>query len=111
MRAMIAGALKTAVVLLVLSVVAMVITVALLRLFGSMEAWEQWRANHYAILLTWRLMLYVGLAFAWFKLKARLPEQARMTHSKRLRRVEILVALLVALIEVSRLAFQPGALA
>jgi hypothetical protein len=69
---------------------------------------QQWRTDHYWPLLAWRLMLYTLLAVAWFKLKARLTESERLKSRNRLLKIEILVALLVLLIELSKVLLQPG---
>lgn len=34
---------------------------ALLRLFDSVQQWQQWRADYYWPLLAWRLLLYAAL--------------------------------------------------
>jgi hypothetical protein len=105
----VSGGLKNTAFLLVFSALAVLLTIACLRLFGGMEAWQQWRIDHYGSLLAWRLALYISLAVVWLKLKARLHAGAPHTSRKRLLRIEILVVLLGLLIEVSRLAFEPGA--
>ncbi|MBU4634047.1 hypothetical protein I8747_14710 [Pseudomonas chlororaphis subsp. aurantiaca] len=94
--------------LFLLSTVVILLNAVLSRFFGGVQAWQAWRIDHYWHLLAWRLVLYTGLAIAWFKTKARLPEQEAKVNQKRLLKVEILVVLLVLLIELSKLVLQAG---
>lgn len=107
-RRVIRGTLVTVICLFLLSALAIILNAVLFRFFGGVQAWQEWRIDHYWHLLAWRLALYTGLAITWFKLKTRLPEQDAKQSNKRLRKVEVLVVLLVLLIELSKLAFQPG---
>jgi hypothetical protein len=102
------GTLVGLILLFVLSALAIALNAVLLRFFGGVQQWQEWRIDHYWHLLAWRLTLYTGLTVIWFKLKARLPEQAVKQNRKRLLRVQVLVVLLVLLIELSKLMFQPG---
>jgi hypothetical protein len=92
-------------ILLAVATLAVVLNATLLRMFDNVQ---QWRTDHYWPLLAWRLMLYTLLAVAWFKLKARLTESERLKSRNRLLKIEILVALLVLLIELSKVLLQPG---
>lgn len=107
-RRVVKGTLLTLISLFLLGVLAIILNAVLFRFFGGVQAWQDWRIGHYWHLLAWRLVLYTGLAITWFKLKTRLQEQDAKQSNKRLRKVEVLVVLLVLLIEVSKLAFQPG---
>ena len=93
-----------------LAVFALVIlmSAALLRLFDSVQQWQQWRADYYWSLLAWRLLLYTALTVGWLKLKARLCELQRLNSRGRLLKIEILFVFLVLLIELSKVLFQNG---
>lgn len=95
-------------ILLAVATLAVVLNATLLRMFDNVQQWQEWRTDHYWPLLAWRLMLYTLLAVAWFKLKARLTESERLKSRNRLLKIEILVALLVLLIELSKVLLQPG---
>lgn len=95
-------------ILLAVSVLAVLLNTALLRMFDNIQHWQEWRTDHYWLLLAWRLTLYIALAVAWVKLKARLPEPERLKSRNRLLKVEVLVVLLVLLIELSKVLLKPG---
>lgn len=95
-------------VLLAVITLAIALNAALLRMFDNIQQWQEWRTDHYWLLLAWRLMLYTLLAVAWFKLKARLTESERLKSRNRLLKIEILAALLALLIELSKVLLQLG---
>ena len=93
-----------------LAVFALVMSMSatLLRLFDSVQQWQQWRADYYWPLLAWRLLLYAALTVGWLKIKARLCEPQRLSSRGRLLKIEILFVFLVLLIELSKVLFQNG---
>lgn len=95
-------------VLLAISALAVLLNAALLDMLNDIQQWQQWRADNYWRLLAWRLTLYIALAVAWVKLKARLPEPERLKSRNRLLKIEILVVLLILLIELSKVLLKPG---
>ncbi len=102
------GVLISLAVLVAMTLLVVLLNAVFLRLFDNLQQWQEWRSNHYWHLLAWRLVLYITLAVAWLKLKARLPESERQRLRMRVLRVEILVVLLVLLIELSKVLLQPG---
>lgn len=76
----------------------------LMSMFDSAEQWQAWRVDNYWPLLTWRLMLYIALTVAWLKLKAHLPQSKR----KGLLKIEVMVVLLFAMVEMSKVLYQAG---
>ncbi|AMN76883.1 hypothetical protein [Pseudomonas azotoformans] len=90
------------------SLTLMMLCAAFLVSFASAKQWEVWSSNHYWELLAWRLLLYIALMVAWTKLKARLPEPVRLKNRGRLTRIEILIVLLFALIELSKVLLLHG---
>ncbi|MDN5391550.1 hypothetical protein GHO42_20800 [Pseudomonas sp. FSL R10-0056] len=95
-------------VFLAVFVLAVSMSAALLRLFDSVQQWQQWRADYYWPLLAWRLLLYAVLTVGWLKLKARLCKLQRLYSRGRLLKIEILFVFLVLLIELSKVLFQNG---
>ncbi len=93
------GGVALSVVMLLLSVLLGIIAVNHLSVF---ETWLKWREGNYLPLLLWRLALYGSVAFAWLKLKARLPGTGDSQPSKGAQRVEFLVLLLFVIIEISK---------
>ena len=93
-----------------LAVFALVMSMSatLLRLFDSVQQWQQWQADYYWPLLAWRLLLYAALSVGWLKLKARLCKLQRLNSRGRLLKIEILFVFLVLLIELSKVLFQNG---
>jgi len=94
--------------LVVLGVLAIALSAVMFRLVGGVQGWQAWRTDHYWHLLAWRMTLYVGLAAGWVTLKARFHKQEAEKRDKRLHRVEIMAALLVLLIELSKVAVEQG---
>lgn len=93
-----------------LAVFALVMSMSatLLRLFDSVQQWQQWQADYYWPLLAWRLLFYAALTVGWLKIKARLCEPQRLSSRGRLLKIEILFVFLVLLIELSKVLFQNG---
>lgn len=107
-RGLMVGWVRRAVIaalsMLMFGILAILLQVVLMRVFGSVQGWQAWRADNYWPLLVWRLMIYLAVGVAWYRLKARvLIQESR----GRLTKVEIMAALLVVLIETCRLAFPP----
>jgi len=100
--------IKAMACLLLIIAIAILANAAFFGFFGGVQGWESWRADHSWQLLAWRLTLYAGLVIAWSKLNKRFPEKATELRRKRKRRVEILFALLVMLMEFSKFALRPG---
>lgn len=64
---------------------------------GSLEHWQQWSQDNYAALLFWRVVLYAGLTYCWFRLK---PMQRTAPEDRtRLKVLQAAVVLLVVLVE------------
>ena len=72
-----------------LAVFALVMSMSatLLRLFDSVQQWQQWQADYYWPLLAWRLLLYAALTVGWLKIKARLCEPQRLSSRGRLLKI------------------------
>ena len=94
--------------LVLLGVLAIALNAVMFRLVGGVQGWQAWRTDHYWHLLAWRMTLYVGLVTGWLTLKARFRKQEPEQRDKRLHRVEIMAALLVLLIELSKVAVEQG---
>lgn len=99
---------KTIACLVLLGVLAMALSAVMFRLVGGVQGWQSWRTDNYWHLVAWRMTLYVGLVTGWLTLKARFHKQDAEQSDKRLRRVEIMAALLVLLIELSKIAVEQG---
>ncbi|QIH10362.1 MULTISPECIES: hypothetical protein [unclassified Pseudomonas] len=90
--------------LLAATALVVLLNVVLMSMFDSAEQWQAWRVDNYWPLFTWRLMLYIALTVAWLKLKARLPQSRR----KGLLKIEVMVVLLFAMVEMSKVLYQAG---
>jgi K+-sensing histidine kinase KdpD len=99
---------KTIACLVLLGVLAIALSAVMFRLVGGVQGWQSWRTDNYWHLVAWRMTLYVGLVTGWLTLKARFHKQDAEQSDKRLRRVEIMAALLVLLIELSKIAVEQG---
>lgn len=99
---------KTIACLVLLGVLAIALSAVMFRLVGGVQGWQSWRTDHYWHLVAWRMTLYVGLVTGWLTLKARFHKQDAAQSDKRLRSVEIMAALLVLLIELSKIAVEQG---
>ena len=99
---------KTIACLVLLGVLAIALSAVMFRLVGGVQGWESWRTDHYWHLMAWRMTLYVGVVSGWLTLKARFRKQEPEQRDKRLHRVEIMAALLVVLIELSKIAVEQG---
>ncbi len=95
-------------VLLATTALAALLSAVLMSVFDNAEQWQAWRTDHYWPLFAWRLMLYIALAVAWLKLKARLPQSERTRRRKGLLKIEVMVILLVLMVELSKVLFQAG---
>jgi len=94
-------------ILAVVAVIVLLLGVAVMRIFGSVQLWEDWRLEHYWHLLLWRMLLYSVLVSFWLKVRPHVLSLPTSTP-KRIIRVEILAGLLIALLEVSKAAAQVG---
>lgn len=93
-------------IIILLSILAVLLGMAIMQLFGSVERWQQWRVANYWSLLAWRFCLYTVLVMLWLQLKARRPKLAPGLAHNRLIRVEVMAVLLVLLLELSKAALQ-----
>jgi len=95
-------------VLLANTTVAVLLSSVLMRVFDSAEQWQAWRTDNYWLLLCWRLMLYMAMAYAWLKLKYRLPQSERTKQRRGFFNIEVMVVILVLMVEVSKAVSQAG---
>ena len=95
-------------VLLANTAVAVLLSSVLMRVFDSAEQWQAWRTDNYWLLLCWRLMLYMAMAYAWLKLKYRLPQSERTKQRRGFFNIEVMVVILVLMVEVSKAVSQAG---
>lgn len=95
-------------VLLANTAVAVLLSSVLMRVFDSAEQWQAWRTDNYWLLLCWRLMLYTAMAYAWLKLKYRLPQSERTKQRRGFFKIEVMVVILVLMVEVSKAVSQAG---
>ncbi|WP_324747130.1 hypothetical protein [Pseudomonas veronii] len=95
-------------VLLANTAVAVLLSSVLMRVFDSAEQWQAWRTDNYWLLLCWRLMLYMAMAYAWLKLKYRLPQSERTKQRRGFFKIEVMVVILVLMVEVSKAVSQVG---
>lgn len=70
--------------------------------------WQPWVQRHAAVFLVWRLMLYGGIAYGWWRLRRRLFQQPTIPPDtrKRLRRTQWAAVLALLLLEGSLLLGQ-----
>ena len=95
-------------VFLAICALTMLMSAPLMRLFDSVQQWQQLQADYYWALLAWRLLLYTALAVGWLKLKSRLSEAERWNSRRRLLKIEMLFVFLILLIELSKVLYQTG---
>jgi len=84
--------------------IAVVMNVVGIHVVGAIDGWERWLRDHSAHFLVWRLVLYAGTAYGWWRMRTRLRqrEPEPETH-QRLLRVEIAAVTTVVLLEASQL--------
>lgn len=102
------GVLTGLAVLLALTIIAVLSNAALIRIFGDSNQWQEWRADNYWALIAWRLTLYIAIATAWIRLKARMSSAKRGQSRRRLRKIEVLFVSLILLIELTKALLQTG---
>ncbi|NLC35488.1 MAG: hypothetical protein GX772_03435 [Alcaligenaceae bacterium] len=75
------------------------------RLIEQAAHWQPWVQRHAVGFLVWRLMLYGGIAWGWWRLRGRLLEQDTLDPDtrQRLRRAQWSAVLALALLETSLL--------
>ena len=77
-------------------------------MIGGTQQWDRWLIDHRLHFFVWRAFLYVGLAFGWYWMRARVVDRETSNQtSMRLRRAEVSAALAIALVET--ISFLPGA--
>lgn len=102
------GVLTGLAVLLALTIIAVLSNAALIRIFGDSNQWQEWRADNYWALIAWRLTLYIAIATAWIRLKARMSSAKRGQSRRRLRKIEVLFVSLILMIELTKALLQTG---
>ncbi|WJJ93288.1 hypothetical protein [Neopusillimonas aromaticivorans] len=70
--------------------------------------WQPWVQRHAGVFLIWRLMLYGGIAWGWWRLRRRLLQQPTIPPDtrKRLRRTQWAAVMALLLLEGSLLLGQ-----
>lgn len=86
---------------LLVVLLATVINLYGIHVLGGIEQWEQWRAETYWHFFVWRLVLYVGVARAWFWMRRRVL-QREPNAGPRLRRMELLAIATGLILEITR---------
>lgn len=102
------GVLTGLAVLLALTIITVLSNAALIRIFGDSNQWQEWRADNYWALIAWRLTLYIAIATAWFRLKARMSSAKRGQSRRRIRKIEVLFGSLILMIELTKALLQTG---
>ena len=102
------GVLTGLAVLLALTIITVLSNAALIRIFGDSNQWQEWRADNYWALIAWRLTLYIAIATAWIRLKARMSSAKRGQSRRRLRKIEVLFVSLILMIELTKALLQTG---
>lgn len=70
-----------------------------IELAGGIPEWQQWLKDNTGYFRLWRIVLYSGLAYGWYRLRRQLHRQGISTeqHHRLLRTEVALVAFLVLL--------------
>ncbi|VXC22613.1 conserved membrane hypothetical protein [Pseudomonas sp. 8Z] len=94
-------------ILAIVSAIVLLLGIAAMRIFGSVQLWEAWRLEHYWHLLLWRILLYSILVGFWLKVRPHVLSRPTSTP-KRMIKIEVLAGLLITLLEISKAAVQMG---
>lgn len=97
----------TAFWLVALIVVAVAVNLIGIRVAGGIEAWQQWLRGHAAYFLAWRLCLYGGIAYGWWRVRGRVIQRDPTASARaRIACVEIAAVVVLALLEAAQLLNQ-----
>jgi hypothetical protein len=74
-----------------------------IRLLGGMDAWKGWMVAHATYFFVWRLLLYAGIAWGWWWMRARLlVREPDASAQARVRRVEVAAVFTFIALEIAR---------
>lgn len=94
------GRMLSAVVLVVL--IAAAINVVGIQLVGDIDSWTRWLDERAGYFFAWRMCLYAGTAYGWWKMRRRLQARDGSADARRrLLRAEIGGVAALMLLEVS----------
>ncbi|HEV2678923.1 MAG TPA: hypothetical protein VGV14_00330 [Rhodanobacter sp.] len=78
-----------------------------IRLAGDAQGWSQWLQAHAGAFRVWRLGLYAGTAYGWYRMHRRLRQREPSPETGRqLLRIELAAVLALAVMEGSTLLRQ-----
>jgi hypothetical protein len=72
-----------------------------IRLLGNIKAWEGWMAANATFFFLWRLLLYAGIAYGWWRMTKRLRIREPEARG-RLQRAEVAAVLTFIALEGAR---------
>ncbi|SFT72447.1 hypothetical protein [Paraburkholderia aspalathi] len=76
-------------------------------LVGDVRGWSQWLQAHAGAFRVWRLCLYAGTAYAWYRMHRRLRHREPSPETRRrLIRIELAAVLALVVMESSALLRQ-----
>ncbi len=83
---------------------AITVNVIGIRMVGNLDNWQRWMADHAGYFFAWRLLLYAGTAYGWWRMHRRLRQrEPDGAAHRRLVRVEIAAGLALVALEASLL--------
>lgn len=75
-----------------------------IRMVGNLDNWQRWMSDHAGYFFAWRLALYAGTAYGWWRLHRRLHQhEPDSAAHQRLVRVTIAAGLALVALEASLL--------
>lgn len=101
-------AMMTVFWLVVLIVTAVAMNLIGIRVVGDAEAWQQWLRGHAAYFLAWRVCLYGGIAYGWWRVRGHVIRRSNAGARARIVRAEVAAVVVLALLEGAQLLTQGG---
>lgn len=87
---------------LVVVLVAAAINAVGIHALGDVRHWQQWLSAHRGGFLAWRLCLYAGTGYGWWRMRRRLrAREAAPEAVRHLQRTEFAAVLAIVLLEAS----------
>ncbi len=87
-----------------LGLVAALINIVGISITGDIEQWNRWLKAHASIFLTWRIILYLVVAYGWYWMRqrviAREENDIKTTAKTRFIRIELSAIATLVLLEV-----------
>lgn len=99
-RLMRAGVIRALASTLLVVMVAVAINVAGIHAVGDAQSWQHWLRVHRLVFVAWRLCLYTGIGWMWWRVRRQLRVRGLTEEAgSRLKRTEIAAVVAIALLE------------